>query len=457
MTKSAWNPDKTAAGAFLKTASIYQIFLRSFTQEGTLKAAQKLLPHLSEMGFDILYLCPVAEADDDANPDHWSERQKASQMGNPKNPYRIKDYYAVDGEYGTNQDLEDFVREAHGYGMRVLLDLVYFHCGPAAVFLQEHPDFVQRDEKGEIRYLDWHFPGINYDSLPLREYLWQNMEYFVRRFDVDGYRCDVGDMCPLDFWEEGRRRLEAIRPDILMLNEGQKPEYLERAFDMSYCFGWCYALAGVLRGEAPASSLVSQWQKFHDSFPQGARLLRALDNHDTVSDSYENRAETYAGHEGMEAALVLNYMLDGIPFVYNGNEVADANRHSIFANRFYGKNLVIDWSNGLTPYGRRRMEVVKQLNRLRHLHPVLWEGETHWKETDADESVVAFTRNSRGENLLIVVNLSKKPVSVALSLDGVKAEKSFSILQKGEVQSSDSTFRMGLPAFGYAVLKYGQR
>lgn len=256
------------AEGFLKSASIYQIFLRPFTPEGTLKSAKKLLPHLSDMGFSILYLCPVAEADDDPNPAFWSERQKASQTNNPQNPYRIKDYYTIDPEYGTDEDLEEFIREAHGYGMRVLLDLVYFHCGPTAVFLQEHPDFVQRDEKGEIRYLDWHFPGINYDSPELRAYLWENMEYFVRRFDVDGYRCDVGDMCPLDFWEEGRRRLEEIRPDILMLNEGQKPSYMERAFDMSYCFAGAMPLLLSSREKAPPALSPGSGRNSTTAFPK---------------------------------------------------------------------------------------------------------------------------------------------------------------------------------------------
>lgn len=153
--------------------------------------------------------------------------------------------------------------------MRVLLDLVYFHCGPTAVFLQEHPDFVQRDEKGEIRYLDWHFPGINYDSPELRAYLWENMEYFVRRFDVDGYRCDVGDMCPLEHF--GRKDCRGWRRSGRIFScstRDRKPSYMERAFDMSYCFGWCYALAAVLKGESTASSLAGEWQKFHDSFPK---------------------------------------------------------------------------------------------------------------------------------------------------------------------------------------------
>ena len=86
----------------LEKCVIYQVFLRAFTLEGTLKAAERLLPHLADLKVDIIYLCPVVEADDDANQELWSERQLMSKSGNPKNTYRMKDYYKIDEEYGTD-------------------------------------------------------------------------------------------------------------------------------------------------------------------------------------------------------------------------------------------------------------------------------------------------------------------------------------------------------------------
>ena len=131
-------------------------------------------------------------------------------MNNPRNPYRIKDYYAVDPEYGTDADLQAFVDAAHALEMKVLLDMVYLHCGPGAVFIEKRPHFVKRGASGEIVNEAWSFPGLNFESGELREYLWTNMAYWVCRFGVDGYRLDVGDGIPLDFWVEARRRLDAI-------------------------------------------------------------------------------------------------------------------------------------------------------------------------------------------------------------------------------------------------------
>ncbi len=98
----------------------------------------------------------------------------------------MKDYYQVDPEYGTDSDLKGFVAEAHKLGMRVMLDMVYMHCGPKAVFLKDHPDFVKRDKEGKIINSSYNFPELNLDNPELREYLWKNMEYWVKEFNVDG-------------------------------------------------------------------------------------------------------------------------------------------------------------------------------------------------------------------------------------------------------------------------------
>ena len=190
---------------YVKSAVIYQLFLRPFTPEGTLEAATRMLPHVASLGVDIVYLCPQMTADDDPRTEFWSDRQNASKMDNPYSPYRIKDYFATDPEYGTDDDLRRFVTVAHSLGLLVMLDLVYYHCGPTAVFIEDHPDFVKRNEDGTVKNGRWHFPELNFDCPELREYLWKNMEYWIREFDADGYRCDVGSAIPLDFYKARAR------------------------------------------------------------------------------------------------------------------------------------------------------------------------------------------------------------------------------------------------------------
>ena len=115
-----------------KKAIIYQILIPLFTHEGTLDRARQMLPHIKSTGSNIVYLCPVVEIDDGTDRAFWSKRQKASNLNNPKNPYRLKDYFKIEPDYGTDADLKNFVDDAHKLGMRVILDLVYYVVFPRA-------------------------------------------------------------------------------------------------------------------------------------------------------------------------------------------------------------------------------------------------------------------------------------------------------------------------------------
>ena len=372
-----------------------------------------MLPHLAGLGIDIVYLCPPVVADDDMDKSHWSDRQNKSGFENPKNPYRLKDYYHVDPEYGTDQDLKDFVAAAHKLGMKALLDLVYYHCGPKAVFLDEHPEYVKLNDDGSIKFGRWHFPELNFDNPELREYLWQNMEYFIRDFDFDGFRCDVSGMIPLDFWVEGRRRIESIKPGgIFMLAEtsGNREEQLE-AFDLSYGFTNGHKTVEVIEGKLSAKDLrdvMTEERKRLD----GARIIRSFDNHDIASDHYELRAERIAPLAKTNAALAMDFALDGIPFLYNGQEIADGRRHSLWANRDHGKNLVIEWENAVTERGKARMAYLKKLIDLRRSLPILTRGSFEWIDNDRNEHVFSFLRKLDGKTMLCAFNLSGDPQTV---------------------------------------------
>lgn len=411
---------------------MYQIQPRAFTPEGTLKAAQARLPRLAELGVTVLYLCPVFVADDDMDRTFWSPRQKKSGMNNPRNPYRMKDFYHVDSEYGTDQDLKDFVAAAHALKLRVLLDLVYLHCGPKAVFLAEHPEFIKRDKDGKPVNAAWAFPALNYDCPALREYMWQNMEWWVRDFNVDGFRCDVGDGVPLDFWETGRARVEKIRPDVGMLSEGMRKADQLKAFDLDYGWGQAFksfddasairALCESLRRERPIG---------------GAKFIRFVDNHDFSNDDYENRLEKRWGAARVEAALVALFSLDGVPFLYNGQEVADAARHSIF------DRAAIDWANGASEAGRERFAFCQKLCALRRGVPELTKGETEWLDSDQPKSVLSFARVSGAGRVVALVNVSDKAVKVAVK--GAGATKP--LLAQGATAGADGAFELAPHGF----------
>jgi len=414
--------------AWMTDGVMYQLWLRGFTPEGTLKAAAARLPSVAGAGVTIVYLSPVCLMDDDMDKVHWAPRQRKTD--NPRNPYRIKDYWEVDPEFGTKDDLRAFVKEAHRLGMRVLLDLVYLHCGPKARIISEQPDFMQREKDGSLKYAQWGFPAIEFSNPALREYFWKNMEYWVREFDVDGYRCDVADGIPLDFWETARDRLERIKPDVGMLAEGTRKADQLKAFDLDY--GWWG------RKWENAAELRKSWERMRAERPRnGAKFTRFIENHDLVQDEGTNRLDKAWGVPRVDAVLVALFTLDGVPFLYNGQEFADISRNSLYAK------WPIDWAAAETPAGRARYELCRKLSALRKAEKPLTKGEVVWLDNDAPEAVLSFRRVCGGEQILTVVNLTGTPVKV--SLKGVEASYK-PLLARGTT---------GAPQEGYSLEPYG--
>jgi len=439
----------------VQKAVIYQLFLRPFTPEGTLSSAARMLPHLAALGVDIVYLCPTMLADDDPRPEFWSPRQNASGLGNPCNPYRVKDYFHTDPEYGTNEDLRTFVDAAHRLGMKVLLDLVYFHCGPQAVFLQDHPGFVRHNPDGSVKHGMWHFPELNFENPELREYLWENMVFWIRTCGVDGYRTDVEGAVPTDFWEEGRRRMEAVKPEVVMLAESENPPTLAAAHDLSYAFAWSTCLKQVFLDGEPAGRIRACWEEMQARMPQGTRFIRCTENHDIAMDLGEGRWNLISPPERAEAAMLLNFTLDGVPFLYNGDEIGDGALHSIYGNRFHGKTYLIDWSKAMTPAGQTRLAFTRELIRLRHACDALTRGGVRWLPTDRPDAVAAFARATAGERIYTLVNATAEPCRARVETGEAGAvTPDTCIARRAQWRlAADGGWQADLGPYGFAVIR----
>ncbi len=429
---------------------IYQLALRTFTPDGTLNAATKMLAHVASLGVDIIYICPFFVTENDENREFWSKRQLASMTDNPKNPYKISDYFHVDEEYGPDEDLKAFVDEAHRLGLGVMFDLVYLHCGRQAVFIEEHPDFVERNEDGSLKVPDrWPFARLNFESRALREYLFENMEMFVREYGVQGFRCDVGDSVPLDFWQEAFERLRAIDPELIMLNEGVKEAYLKETFDWGYSFEYRKTMVQIFAKDDPASALRNLYDRECERYGRNiVNLTRALDNHDTASDCGLHRNEIIMTSRGVEAALVVTNTYLGIPFFWNGYEVCDDAENNMFSNRFYGRRSQLDWSKGFTENGKRRIELVRKLHALHHGYDAITNGELIWVENDCPDEVISYIRASGDQKLLVLVNSKNNDVTVKLDFAGRTKEI---ILRYGVKTEDDTVFE--LKPYGYLVVR----
>src|ERR1043166_4371703 len=377
---------------WVRDGVVYEIFPRVFSAEGTLARVTAQLDRLKDLGVNILWLMPIHPI---------GQEKKKGTIGSP---YAVRDYYAVNPDYGTADDLKRLVNEAHRRGLKVIIDIVANHTSWDSV-LMKWPDFYVRDAQGRITYPhDWtDVAKLNYENPQLRKYMTDMLVHWVRDFGLDGFRCDVAADVPTDFWEHARAELERVKPDIVMLAEADKPELLVRAFDLDYSWALHSTLTDVLQGRKPASALREVWEADARRYPRGALRMRFSDNHD------ERRAIARFGERGALAAEAMMLTLDGVPMLYNGMEVGDTAESGAPA---LFERLMIFW-----PIAERRPDFprfYRQMIALRKANAALRGGELRWLRNSDEARVVTYLRRDAGEELVVAVNFSTQPFNGTL-------------------------------------------
>ncbi len=305
----------------------------------------------------------------------------------------------------------------------MLFDLVYLHCGRGAVFIKDNPDFVVRNEGGTIAVgAEWPFARLNFRNPNLRKYLLENMKTFIKEYDADGFRCDVGDMVPLDFWKESFQALRKIKSDLITLDEGDNPEAVKGIFDLMYSYGWNAKLTAAFSGKLSARvfreyCIEEEKGKYGDNTQ---KLIRTIDTHDSASNVGLDRYDITMTTRGVEAALVITSTYEGVPFMWNGYEICDNAENCMFSNRNYGRRSEINWSRGFTDDGVRRMEFVKKMHDIVHTCEAVSSGTLEWVDNDAPDEVISYLRIHNDTKVLVAVNSKNKRVKANLRINPKK-------------------------------------
>ena len=416
---------------YLKRATVYQIVLRNFTRDGNFRAATEMLDHVRSIGVDVVYLAPFVAMDCDMDRAGWSPRQIRSGFGSPKNSYRISDYDKIDPEYGKDADFKAFNDKAHTLGMKVYMDLVYLHCGPNNVLKDLFPDAFQRNPDGTVKTTIWNFPYVNFASKGVRKYLIDSMLHWMR-LGCDGFRCDVGDQVPIDFWVEAVTACQKVNPELVMINEGTKAEWLEKAFDACYAWPWSFTVRGrlvatdgnawALPGKKTFAERMDAVRAYEAKIPKDALMFCFLDNHDTAADDWEKRFDRVLPVEAGNAAFVLTFLRRGLPLVFNGNEIADNSLNSFFGPVEHPARAAktVDWARALQPDGQNRLALIRKLAKMRHEDPIWSEGAMDWVTDGEQNGVVAFTRTLGDRTMLVAANLTDKAADCGRRIGALK-------------------------------------
>jgi cyclomaltodextrinase / maltogenic alpha-amylase / neopullulanase len=350
--------------------------------------------------------------------------------------YSVRDFYAVNPGYsgvrssdaGARQRgiaaLKRYIDRAHGLGLQVLMDCVYHSTEPDSVLVSQHPDFYKRTRGGRIVRNQFGFAALDYDLPAVRSYMIDMTEFWARSVGFDGCRADLATAIPVSFWAMLNNELKRVKPSWLMIGEvaarlgeyagtysgpGFRPgERYDKiyAFDAIYGVAYMSALRRVINGAASAELLRQAWtlpDRLTKSAPPGTVLYRGVDNH----DQRPRAAALAGGNEGMLAAMAVSFTIDGIPFIFNGQEVGDTNPTSLYTQQY------IDW---MRPRHPEDAHVFKNLLTLRRTHPTLAHGTTTWCATSEAGSVISYLRTSTDERIVVVVNLSSQRRTITVTV-----------------------------------------
>ncbi len=376
-------------------ATIYEVNTRQFTPEGTFNAFTAHLPRLKELGVDLLWFMPVQPI---------GEKDRKGTLGSY---YSIRNYTEINPEFGTMDDFITVVKEAHGMGMKVILDWVPNHTSRDHKWITEHSDWYKRDSLGNpVIMYDWtDIAPLDYGKNEMRSAMIDAMMFWVREAGIDGFRCDVAYEIPIDFWETAKDSLITLKPDIFMLAEAEKPELNESVFDTYYAWDFHHKMNMVARGKENVDSLRLSLRRMGERFSSHAIPMYFTSNHDENS---WNGTEFERMGEAAGAFAVLTYMLPGMPLIYSGQE-AGLNRRL----QFFEKDS-IDWTDkdGFTG-------LYRSLNTLKKTNKALLSQERGGKVTEIGNnnpaSIFSFKRAHERNEIVCVFNLSKDSVKTVFN------------------------------------------
>lgn len=376
----------------LASKTIYEVNIRQHTDEGTINAFIEDLPRLKDLGIGMLWIMPIQPI---------GIKNRKEPLGSY---YSIRDYKAVNEEFGTMDDFKNLVDKTHEAGMYIILDWVPNHTAWDHPWITEHPDFYTQDSSGNIIYeADWtDIALLNHTNPATRTAMIDAMKYWVEETDIDGFRCDhAGHEIPLYFWEEATATLDSLK-DLFWLAEWDGAR-MHLEFDGTYAWELLHITDQVGKGEADADDMADWIQKDLQEYGQKPLRMTMITNHDenawngTVFERYG---------EGAHAFATFIFTAYGIPMLYSGQEVGLDKRL-----KFFDKDT-IDWSDS-----QQWQPFYKQLITLKAENPAIWNGAygAMPERINADADIYAFKR-VKGNNMVIgVMNFSDKPQALNIT------------------------------------------
>lgn len=334
---------------------MYSVYVRNHTSEGTFQALRSDLKRIRDLGVDIIWLMPI-------HPIGTKARK-----GTLGSPYAISDYRAVNPEYGTMEDFKALVEDIHSLGMKCIIDVVYNHTSPDSWLVENHPEWFYHKPDGSFgnHVGDWSdIVDLDYNQRDLWDYQIETLKMWAGI--VDGFRCDVAPMIPIEFWRKAREEVEKVRPGCFWLSESIEPGFIEylhsqglvahsdseiyEAFDLAYDYDIFGIFRGYLECKLPLSTYAEAVTRQESIYPENYVKLRYLENHDN-----DRAAQIIPDEVARRNWMAFLYFQKGMTLLFGGQEVGASYRPGLFDKDAVNWNTGIDYTDLL-----RRLAQIKR-------------------------------------------------------------------------------------------------
>jgi glycosidase len=405
-----------------ENAVIYEANIRQYSPEGTFEAFTKDIPELKKLGVKVIWVMPIQPismtkrkaTDGRVVTEIEDEKERAKYLGSY---YSISDYRGINADMGSKSDFQDLVQTAHDNGMYVILDWVANHTGWDHKWIKTNPEYYHKNAKGEVTDPlnpetgeSWGWTDVahlDYSNPDLHEVMKEEMLYWVKELNIDGFRCDVADNVPTSFWEFAVPKLREAKP-LFMLMESNK-EYLFKndLFDMGYGWEAHHLMNDLNKNKKTVADIDSLFAKIKNEYPSTAYFMNFTSNHDENS---WNGTEYERMGDGVEALTALTYMMPGMPLIYTGQEYELKRRLKFFEKdsipKTKGKMFALYEKLGALKNNNSALNGAKKAavwNRIK---------------TSNDKMIMAFTRANKDKKVIYLGNLSGQNVNFTLPLEG---------------------------------------
>ena len=387
----------------LRNQVMYSVYVRNYSEEGTFQAVEKDLERIKQLGVDIIWLLPIHPV---------GEKARKGTLGSP---YAIRDYRKVNPEFGTLEDLKSLVNAIHEKGMKCIIDVVYNHTSPDSWLVENHPEFFYKKPDGSMgnHVGDWtDIVDLDYNNKALWDYQIETLKMWAEI--VDGFRCDVAPLIPIEFWLKAREEVAKINPDCFWLSESVEPSFIVelrsmglvchsdseifQAFDVCYDYDIHKIFRDYLEAKCSLSTYVDRINLQEAIYPANYVKLRYLENHD------QDRAKAIIpDQEALLNWTAFIYFQKGLTLLYNGQETENDKVPSLF-----DKDTVC-WDTGydLSDYISKLYQFKK--------NPILTNSTYKVKAYDEEDMIVGM--HLAGEKKLVgIFSLKNKKAEVPVEL-----------------------------------------